>query len=181
MPQQKTKPAAFTRGQSQPPCCGQIGKWPIIRQFSNDAHQGAAFERFFHRPQRIERARHIEHQQCAPGQAEQFGTRPVNHSALKRGEIGFDPKCGLLVGCTGRQRTGKTDCWTKITPRSGGDLMQTSSCKPAAQRSVDCRNAEGKHGRAEGEADLRPLDLRHFLPEAAQSGYFFNNRAPRTN
>src|SRR5665213_3113214 len=55
MAQKKTKAAAFARSKRKPTCGGEIGHRAILRQLGDDASQRTALERFFHRPQGIER------------------------------------------------------------------------------------------------------------------------------
>lgn len=70
MTEKKSEAPAFARGQGQPSRRGEIGNRPVVWQFGDHARQGAALERFFHRPQRIERAGHLEEQEPPSRQAE---------------------------------------------------------------------------------------------------------------
>ena len=69
MAQQKTESAAFARGQCQAARGGEIGERCIVRQFDDGAGERAAFERFFHGPERIDRARGFHHHEIARGKA----------------------------------------------------------------------------------------------------------------
>lgn len=104
MTKNKSEAATFVRGQGQPPRRGEIGNRPVIRQFGDHTRQGAAFERFFHRPQGIARTGNLEEQKPPCRQTEKIAAKAIDVAALAGGKIRLNPKrIATVIGGARRQ------------------------------------------------------------------------------
>src|SRR5258708_2802527 len=90
---QKSVTTTLARGERQTPRRREICNRSVIRQFGNHARQRMAFERLFHRPERIERTGDFEDQKLPRRQSEKIAARTINVAALGSGKVGLDPKC----------------------------------------------------------------------------------------
>ncbi len=168
MTEKETETTAFTRGQGQPPRCGEIGNRPVVRQFGDHARQCTTLERFFHRPQDIERAGDFEDQKLACRQSEKIATGAIDVAALVGGEIRLDPKrVATVIGGARSQGKCKAHGRTEITHRYWSNFVQAGRSKAALQHGIDIADTESERPRADPEIGLLPFDFCHCLPEAA--------------
>lgn len=163
MAQKKTKAAAFARSKRKPTCGGEIGHRAILRQLGDDASQRTALERFFHRPQGIERTGDFDDQQPACRQSEKIAAGTVDITGLQRCEIGLNPKYAAAIGRARRQGKGKAQGRPQIACRGRRNLMQVCWRQAALQAGIDGRHAKRPYARGDTEVGFLPFDFRHRL------------------
>lgn len=172
MPKQEAEAAAFARGQSQPAGRGQIGQRTVMRQFDDDARQGAALERFFHCPQRIERTRDFEDQKPRALQSEKIAAGTIDVAALDSGKVGlYAERIAATFGGARGQRQCKARRRADIAHRRRRDIMQAGSGQAALQQGVDSADTQGQHRAAAAKIGFLAFDFRHSLPETMQGGW----------
>ena len=87
--QQQPEAAALARREREPPRRGEIRR---IAELRHHGRERAAFERLFHREQRIDRARHARDQQPLGRKPELVEAGAVERAGFEVAEIGRDPE-----------------------------------------------------------------------------------------
>jgi hypothetical protein len=164
MPQQKSEPVAFTRGEREAAGRREVGA--IVRQFDDHACDRAAFQRLFHRKQRVDGASSAQHQKTLRRQAEQVETWTINRAAFEPRIIGLDPQ--RLAAAAGGQRGER-----QREPRGRAEidrplrrgLVQRAEVEAAAQHRIG-RSPDSQRGL--GLIELKMLDILYRLAETAE-------------
>jgi hypothetical protein len=91
MTQKQAERAAVAGGEREPPRCREIGG-SVIGQFGDNPAESAAFERFLHGKEGIDRPRHAQDEKALTPQAEPIEPRAVGKAGFAPGEIGLNPE-----------------------------------------------------------------------------------------
>jgi len=142
MPQYEPEPAAGACGQRQPAHRRKINCRLVVIEFRNDGERGA-LQRFLHRPERIGRARHVEHDQAIHRKPEAVEPAPIGRARLQTHQRILDPH--HLTLCQHRKRQRESPGSSRMQGNHRGKLMQRAKRKTSAERLVDERDAGAQH------------------------------------
>ncbi len=169
MAKQQAQRVAFARSKREPPRRRQVG-W-LAGEFRKNACKRTAAQRFFHRPQRVDRARHAQHEETRRREAKRIETRAIRCAGFAHREVGRDPK-RLPVGIrTAGERKRKPGGGGEMARGRRRQLVQRAASQATAERRIDRADAQAQGARR--FAELRPevrVDLRQRAPKLVQRG-----------
>ncbi len=168
LPHEETESAMRAGGEREAAGGGQIGR-AVLRERGDDGGGAAAGERFLHRPQHVERARHPHEDEARHRQPERVEPRTVGPARLGGGEAGLDPHHVAAVGGLrpARQRQQESGGGAEMEGAGRRDLVQGPERQPATEHGVDLLDMERNllgYFRRKGT----PLQPGNLLPQPLQ-------------
>lgn len=91
MPQQQAEHTTVARGQRKPPRGREVGSRAFLRHFDDDSCERAAFQPFFHGPERIDGTRNAHNNHSFKRKTKESETGAIKLAGFMTGEIRLNP------------------------------------------------------------------------------------------
>ena len=171
MTKQKSAATALAHGKRQAARRDEIDNFSIARQFGDHAHQSAALERFFHRPQCIERIRNFEDQKLPCRQTERIAARAINAATFRGDNISLNPKrFPAVFGGARSQGKSKAHGRAQMARCRRRYFMQAGGGQATLQNGIDRPHAQRPRTSAGLETGFLRTDLRDSMAQTAKGG-----------